>query len=152
TTQEETMSQASFILRFGLSIACASALLLAGSLNHRASAQQGEQKSEEKKAEEKKEEIILKPAAKVSFTTDEGTWMSLDVSRDGQTIVFDLAGQIYTMPYNGGQGGEAKRIVGGNGDLSFNAQPQFSPDGQRIVFTSDRSGAEQLWVCKPDGS
>lgn len=152
TSKEKTMSQTSFILRCGLSIVCTAALLFTGALDPRATAQQNESKPEEKKAEEKKEELILKPAAKVSFTTDEGTWMSLDVSPDGQTLVFDLVGQLYTMPYNNGQGGEAKRIVGGNGDLSFNAQPQFSPDGRALVFTSDRSGAEQLWTCKPDGS
>src|SRR5215510_5760449 len=111
-----------------------------------ANAQQQEEKKLEEKKEEKKEELILKPEGKVSFTTDEGTWMSLDVSPDGQTIVFDLLGDIYTLPI---AGGEAKRIVG---DMSFEAQPKFSPDGKLIVFTSDRSGSEQLWVCKPDGS
>ncbi|HXG65892.1 MAG TPA: amidohydrolase family protein, partial [Blastocatellia bacterium] len=83
---------------------------------------------------------------KIEFVTDEGTWMSLDVSPDGQTIVFDLLGDIYTLPITGG---EAKRIVGG---LSFEGQPKFSPDGKKIVFTSDRSGAENLWVADADGS
>src|SRR5262245_61408333 len=106
---------------------------------------QEEKKSDEKK-DEKKEELFLKPEGKVSFTTDEGTWMSLDVSPDGQTIVFDLLGDIYTLPI---AGGEAKRIVG---DMSFEAQPKFSPDGKLIVFTSDRSGVEHLWTCKADGS
>jgi Tol biopolymer transport system component len=32
------------------------------------------------------------------------------------------------------------------------ASPQYSPAGDRIVFRSDRSGEEQLWVCGPDGS
>lgn len=103
-------------------------------------------KPDEKKDEKKKEELILKPEGKVKFTTDEGTWMSLDVSPDGQTIVFDLLGDIYTLPINGG---EAKRIIG---DMSFESQPKFSPDGKLIAFISDRSGAEQLWVCKPDGT
>jgi Tol biopolymer transport system component/imidazolonepropionase-like amidohydrolase len=110
-----------------------------------AGARQQDEKKDEKK-EEKKEELILKPEGKVSFTTDEGTWMSLDVSPDGQTIAFDLLGDLYTLPI---AGGEAKRIIGG---MSFETQPRYSPDGKLIVFTSDRSGAEQLWVCKPDGS
>ena len=33
-----------------------------------------------------------------NLTTDEGTWMNLDISPDGETIVFDMLGDIYTMP------------------------------------------------------
>lgn len=112
-----------------------------------ANAQQAPEKKPEEKPDPKKEELILKPEGKISFTTDEGTWMSLDVSPDGKTILFDLAGDIYTLPVGGG---EAKRIVGG--DLGFESQPKFSPDGKQIAFISDRSGAEQLWVCQADGS
>ncbi len=108
----------------------------------------GQENQTDKKPEETKKDegLILKPAGKVTFTTDEGTWMSLDISPDGQLIVFDLLGDIYTMP---AAGGEAKRIVG---DMSFESQPKFSPDGKQIVFISDRSGAENLWVASPDGT
>ena len=88
----------------------------------------------------------LKATSKIEFTTDEGTWMSLDVTPDGQTIVFDLLGDVYTLPVSGG---EAKRIIGG---ISFESQPKFSPDGKKIAFLSDRSGAENIWVCNVDGS
>ena len=102
---------------------------------------------EEKKDDKKKpEELPLKTADKIEFVTDEGTWMSLDVSADGNTIVFELLGDIYTLPISGG---EARRIVAG---LSFDSQPRFSPDGKKIVFLSDRSGAENIWAVDADGS
>ena len=91
-------------------------------------------------------ELPLKPTRTISFTTDEGTWLSLDVSPDGRTIVFDLVGDLYTLPLAGGQ---ATRITDG---MAFDAQPRFSPDGKTIVFVSDRSGAENLWLADADGS
>ena len=41
-------------------------------------------------------------AKDLTFETSTGTFMSLDVSPDGRTIVFDLLGDIYTMPITGG--------------------------------------------------
>lgn len=101
-------------------------------------------KKDDKK--EKVEELPLKTDQKIEFTTDEGTWMSLDISPDGNMLVFDLLGDIYTMPSTGG---EAKRIIGG---LSFESQPRWSPDGKKLVFISDRSGAENLWLSDADGT
>src|SRR5258707_4601874 len=109
--------------------------------------QKDDEKKEDSKDKDKKEEgLPLKTDKKIEFTTDEGTWMSLDVSSHGKTIVFDLLGDIYTLPVSGG---EAKRIIGG---LSFESQPKFSPDGKKIAFISDRSGAENLWLADADGS
>ncbi|OAD92626.1 amidohydrolase [Aequorivita soesokkakensis] len=81
-----------------------------------------------------------------SFTTNEGTWMNLDVSPDGKTIVFDMLGDIYTMPISGGT---AKAIRTG---IPFEVQPRFSPDGTKISFTSDAGGGDNIWVMNVDGS
>ena len=42
------------------------------------------------------------PRSTVSIDTDEGTWMSVDVSPDGNTVVFDLLGDLYRLPIEGG--------------------------------------------------
>ncbi len=91
-------------------------------------------------------ELPIKPTRKIEFTTEEVTWPSLDISPDTKSIVFELLGDIYTMPM---EGGDAKLLIGGN---SYDGMPKFSPDGKKIVFISDRSGADNVWMCNADGT
>jgi Tol biopolymer transport system component len=90
--------------------------------------------------------LPLTPSKSLKFTTDEGTWLSLDLSPDGKTVVFELLGDIYTIPV---EGGKATRLTSGQ---AFDAQPHFSPDGKSIVFVSDRSQSDNLWLMNADGS
>ena len=76
----------------------------------------------------------------LTFEATEGTLISVDVSPNGRTIAFDLLGHIYLMSINGGK---AEAITKGT---SWNMFPRFSPDGEKILFTSDRSGSDDLWV------
>jgi Tol biopolymer transport system component len=95
---------------------------------------------------DKEPRLPLVPTRKLEYIATEGTWVSLDISPDGKTIVFDLVGHLYEMPITGG---EAKAITSG---LSFDSLPRFSPDGKMIAYVSDRSGANNLWVSNADGS
>ncbi|EMR02310.1 amidohydrolase family protein [Cesiribacter andamanensis] len=86
------------------------------------------------------------PQKEITISTDEGTWMSLDVSPDGSEIVFDLLGDIYIMPISGGT---ARLLQGGR---AYEVQPRFSPNGQWISYTSDKGGGDNIWIMKRDGS
>ena len=92
------------------------------------------------------EGLPLKPTRTLNFITDEGTWISTDVSPDGQILVYDLLGDLYVLPI---EGGVAKALSRG---MSFDTQPRFSPDGRHIVFVSDRDGSENVWIMKTDGT
>ena len=86
------------------------------------------------------------PSSTVAFETDEGSWMSLDVAPNGKSLVFELLGDLYELPLSGGV---AKPIMRGR---EFMSQPRFSPDGTTLVFVSDRSGEDNLWLANADGS
>ena len=79
-----------------------------------------------------------------SINVTEGTWVSLDVSPDGSTIVFDLLGDIYSLPI---EGGKATAITQG---MAWDIQPRFSPDGSQIAFISDRDGGDNVWNKKTE--
>ena len=51
-----------------------------------------------------------------------------------------MLGDIYSIPINGG---EAKRITKG---MAYDSHPRFSPDGNSIVYTSDKSGNVNVWT------
>ena len=84
--------------------------------------------------------------ATVVIDTDETTWSNVDVSPDGTTLVFDVLGDIFTVPI---AGGEAQALTDG---IEWSYQPRYHPDGSEIVFVSDRGGADNLWVMNADGS
>ena len=89
--------------------------------------------------------LVKTPPRVIEFDTSEGTWISVDVSKDGRTLVFDLLGDLYTLPASGG---EATPLVTG---AEFASQPRFSPDGGSIAFISDRSGSDNVWITDAAG-
>ena len=112
------------------------ALILLGSFSFA----QEEKKDDAKKQSKKNKNLPIKADRFFELNTDTGTWISLDVSPDGSTIVFDMLGDIYSIPINGG---EAKRITKG---MAYDSHPRFSPDGNSIVYTSDKSGNVNVWT------
>ena len=92
----------------------------------------------------RQEGLPLAPARTISTSFTEGSWMSVDVSPDGQTLVFDFLGDLYTLPITGGT---AVPLTQG---MAFDGQPRFSPDGARVVFTSDRGGGEGIHIISLD--
>lgn len=97
-------------------------------------------------ADPAQEGLPLEVGRYLRYTATEGSWISVDVSPDGSTVVFDHLGDLFTVPITGGP---ATRLTGGMG---FDTQPRFSPDGQHVLFTSDRDGGENLWIIGLDRS
>ena len=78
-------------------------VLIAGALFAAASmfAQEKPQEKKDPAAEKKKadkNELPLEMPKKLEFETDEGTWISLDVTPDGRNLVFELLGDLYRVP------------------------------------------------------
>lgn len=101
--------------------------------------------AKKKKKKKKKSPLPLKATRKVKFNTKQGTWMSLDVHPNGKEIMFDMMGDIYTIPMSGGK---ATRITKG---MAYDVHPRYSPDGNKILFISDKSGADNIWVIDRKG-
>lgn len=72
------------------------------------------------------------------------------VARRGRRLVYALAVQetaIFRVPAPGTPGAITKLIASSR----FNGAPKYSPDGKRIVFMSDRTGTDELWLADSDG-
>jgi len=82
----------------------------------------------------------------ITIDTTETTWSNVDISPDGTTIVFDMLGDLYTVPI---EGGEATALTDG---IEWSFQPRFSPDGKYLAFLSARDeGKTQIWTLFREG-
>ncbi len=129
----------------GLLFACLAVALAAGSA-HLVAREVAQEAENGETRTDANEDLPLEVDRWVPFDMTEGSWISLDVSPDGETIVFDYLGDLFTIPIGGGA---ATQLTSG---MAFDAQPRFSPDGSRIVYTSDADGGQNLWVLSLDDS
>lgn len=78
------------------------------------------------------------------------------VSRQGRLAyvrgVFDV--DIWRLEVSSGQAGPeaVKPPVRLISSTRVDHVPEYSPDGNRIAFASNRSGSHEIWVCDSDGS
>ena len=88
------------------------------------------------------------PAARLPLTED---GESPAISRQGRLAftrrVFDQ--NIWRLPLQNGKPGKPDRFIY---STRQDFEPRYSADGRRIAFSSDRSGASEVWICDADGS
>lgn len=91
-------------------------------------------------------QLPLKPERIVSFITNEGSYMDVDISPNDSILLFTLLGDLYTLPVTGGK---AKQITRG---LGINRFPAWSPSGNLIAYESDATGYIGLHVINTRGT
>ncbi len=64
---------------------------------------------------------------------------------NGNDVVFSYAGDLYSVPLNGG---EARRLTSHEGYEIF---PRFSPDGKSIAFTGQYDGNTEVYLISANG-
>ena len=79
-------------------------------------------------------------------TVSEGTNMSATVSPDQSTIIMDLQGTLWAIPF---KGGAAKQLTD---PLLEPTRPDFSPKGNAVTFQSYSGGTFHVWIMNPDGT
>lgn len=89
--------------------------------------------------------LPIKPSRTISFETNEGSYMNVDVSPDGRTLAFDLLGDLYTVPITGGNAIQRTR------GIALHLRPAWSPDGKMLAYVGDNSGDFRVNVMDIDG-
>jgi Tol biopolymer transport system component len=78
----------------------------------------------------------------------------METSRDGRRLAYTRwrwNSNIYRIELSGATGlvGTPKKLIA---STRFDYDPDYSPNGDEIVFVSTRTGNEEIWVCEADGT
>ena len=96
-----------------------------------------------------KKKILGLAAFLLSFNahaSDDAAWMRYcAISPDGSQIAFSFKGDIYTVPTNGGRATQLTT------NPAHDTRPVWSPDGQQLMFASDRMGSMDIYIVSKDG-
>ena len=87
--------------------------------------------------------------APVTVTSGTRGWSSADPSPDGQWVVMQSGSPQEDIYVSRADGTGLRQLTN---DKAFDRRPRWSPDGSYIAFYSNRSGTQQIWSVKPDGS
>ena len=74
------------------------------------------------------------------------------MSHDGRHLMYSYEiddQNIWRVSLKDGRLSAASKLIA---STRRDVQARYSPDGKRIVFESNRSGNEEIWVCNADGS
>ncbi len=77
------------------------------------------------------------------------------ISRHGYRLAYDRlmrALSIWQMDLSGSSDKHPFLLVAGTSDTDQGPGPQFSPDGKKLAYMSDRSGTMEIWIANRDGS
>jgi len=94
--------------------------------------------------------LALAPALRAStsqtVTVNEATNVTATVSPDHNTIIMDVQGLLWSMPFSGGH---ARQITPWQLEA---ARPDWSPRGDAVAFEAYSGGTFHIWTMKPDGT
>ncbi|MCU1236170.1 MAG: transcriptional regulatory protein-like protein [Candidatus Solibacter sp.] len=81
---------------------------------------------------------------------DEGAWYVNTSRRTGRVLFTKTFSDwnVWRIALQGPATGEWTRLIASTKD---EVSPDYAPDGRRILFVSDRSGARQIWIADADG-